>query len=238
MKPIQKIGRGMMQIALVAVLSLFGSFAHADDVWAYVQKHASFVGGVVIVDDQKEKLVELRIVDDFPITDQVRGTFRLGLFSITRAGETAPAGNSIPTSLEAVKAYSDGEAWLSVYHDFKPGIGIECTGGVAFKMASVTGQVGDPLDGTKFAAACGPRLSKSGYQVSVLGGHFGPVSAGGKLAGPVPSVLIHAYIPLTFLGKNTAFVPDLAFGATPDPLDPSAARTITRTMRLGIATRF
>ena len=228
----------MRRLLAAAILTIFATSTQAqDDLWGYVQKHASFVGGVVVVDDQKEKLVELRIVDDFEISGKFRGAFRLGLFSITRAGENAPSA-TIPTSIEDVKAYSDGEGWLSVYRDFNANIALECTAGVTFKMVSVTGQVGDPLDGTKFAAACGPRVSYAGNQVSILGGHFGPVSAGGKLAGPVPSVLIHAYIPLTFLGKNTAFVPDLAFGATPDPLDPSAARTITRTMRLGIATRF
>lgn len=229
----------MKRMLAAVILTIFAARSQAqDDLWGYLQKHASFVGGVVIVDDQKEKLVELRIVDDFAISGKFRGAFRASLFSITRAGDQAPRANVIPTSLEQVKAYSDGEGWLSVYREITPGLAIECLGGITFKMASVTGQVGDPLDGTKFAAACGPRIEKRGYQVSILGGHFGPVSAGGKLAGPVPSLLIHAYLPLGFLGRNTAFVPDLAFGATPDPLDPKAARTITRTLRLGIATRF
>jgi hypothetical protein len=229
----------MKRMLAAIIVSIFAARSQAqDDVWSYLQKHASFVGGVVIVDDQREKLVELRIVDDFAISGKFRGAVRVGLFSISRAGEQAPQPNVIPTSIEQVKAYSDGEAWLSVYREVTPGIAVECLGGITVKMVSVTGQVGDPLDGTKFAAACGPRFEKNGYQVSILGGHFGPVSAGGKLAGPVPSILIHGYIPLAFLGKNTAFVPDLAFGATPDPLDPKAARTITRTLRLGIATRF
>lgn len=228
-----------MKTRLAIFTLLFAARSQAqDDVWSYLQKHASFVGGVVIVDDQKEKLVELRIADDFAISGKFRGAARLSLFSITRAGDIAPQANVIPTSIEQVKAYSDGEAWLSVYREVTPGLAIECLGGITVKMVSVTGQVGDPLDGTKFAAACGPRLEKNGYQLSILGGHFGPVSAGGKLAGPVPSILIHGYFPLAFLGKSTAFVPDLAFGATPDPLDPNSARTITRTLRLGIATRF
>jgi hypothetical protein len=231
MKPIQIIALAALSIIPAPVRAQDGDF------WTYLQKHASFVGGVVVVDDEKQKLVELRIVDDFAISGKFRGAFRLGLFSITRAGEQAPV-NQIPTSLEQVKAYSDGEAWLSVYRTITPGIAIECTGGLAFKMVSITGQVGDPLDGTKLAGVCGPRFEKDGYQVSVLGGHFGPVTAGGKIAGPVPSILIHAYIPLKFLGKSTAFVPDLAFGATPDPLNPAAARSIARTLRLGIATRF
>lgn len=223
-------------ISVLALIAL-AQVAAGEDLLAYVQKHASFVGGVVVVDDQKEKLVELRIVDDFAISGKIRGSVRVGLFSITRAGDQAPQA-TIPTSLEQVKAYSDGEAWLAVYREIRPGFAVECLGGVAVKMASVTGQVGDPLDGTKFAGACGGRFSRDKHHVSVLAGHFGPVSAGGKLAGPVPSILIHAYLPLGFLGKSTAFVPDLAFGATPDPIDPRAARTITRTLRLGIATRF
>lgn len=223
----------------LALLTLAPSFARADgDVFTYLQNHASFVGGFVDVDGEKQKLVEVRVTDDFLVSGKFRAAVRVGLFSITRAGENAPPANSLPSSLEGVKAYSDGEAWLSVYRELTPGLAIECTGGVAFKMTSVTGQIGDPLDGTKFAGACGPRLSKNAYRISVLGGHFGPVSAGGKLAGPVPSVLIHASIPLRFLGANTAFVPDLAFGATPDPKDPKASRDITRTLRLGIETRF
>lgn len=229
----------MKRMLAAVIISIFAAKSQAqDDLWSYLQRHASFVGGVVIVDDQKEKLVELRIVDDFAISGKFRGAFRASLFSITRAGEQAPNAGVIPTSLEQVKAYSDGEGWLSVYREITPGLAIECLGGITFKMASVTGQVGDPLDGTKLAGACGPRFEKAGYQVSVLGGHFGPVSAGGKLAGPVPSILIHGYFPLKFMGKGTAFVPDLAFGATPDPTDPKAARNITRTLRLGIATRF
>lgn len=227
------------EFAAIIIISIFAARSQAqDDIWAYLQKHASFVGGVVVVDDQKEKLVELRLVDDFAISGKFRGAARVSLFSITRAGEQAPQANVIPTSIEQVKAYSDGEAWLSIYREVTPGIALECLGGITVKMISVTGQVGDPLDGTKFAAACGPRFEKNGYQVSVLAGHFGPVSAGGKLAGPVPSILIHAYLPIAFLGKNTAFVPDFAFGATPDPINPQAARNITRTLRIGIAARF
>lgn len=223
----------MKRIAFVLafIAALFApSAVHAGDLFEYLRSHGSFVGGVAVVDDQKEKIVELRLVEDFPLGKTFRGAARVSLFSIQRAGEQTPTPR-IPTSIEEVKAYSDGEVWLSVYRPFNENVAIECLGGITFKMISITGQIGDPLDGTKFAGACGPRLSKNGYRVSVLAGHFGPVTEAKKLAGFVPAVLVHGYIPLAFLGDSTAFVPDLAFGRLAD-------HTLSRTIRLAIATRF
>jgi hypothetical protein len=226
---------------------LFASFllslaqpARAGDfnVFTYLTQHASVATGALVVDGQTHKVAELRFVDDFKITDKVRGAARVGLFSLTRAGESAPSPR-VPTSLEEVKAYSDGEVWLSVYRELKPGISIECIGGLTFKMTSITGTVGDPLDGTKAAGACGPRLSHLDYHVSVLGGHYGPVAESGKLMGFVPNVLIHAYLPMKFLGSNTAFTPDIALGATKAAVsDPDQRRTISKSIRLLISTRF
>lgn len=216
-----------MRNRIVALLLIaIASTSRAEDLGAYLAKHASAVAGLVVVDDQKEKLVELRIVDDFAIAPQYRGFARLSLFSIMRAGELAPP--TIPTTVEQAKAYSDGEVWLGAYRIINPTLAIEVLGGVTWKMTSITGQVGDPLDGTKLALAAGPRITLMGNEVSILLGHFGPVVEADKLAGPVPSVLIHAYIPL---GAKAAFVPDFAFGRLPD-------RTFVRTLRLGIATRF
>ena len=209
---------------------VFAPTVYSQHIASYLQKHAAFVGGVVIVDAQKEKLVELRVTDDFPAVEKVRISLRASLFSITRAGETIPDPR-IPLTLEQAKAYSDGEGWISLYRPVTPNVAVECTAGVTFKMISITGQVGDPLDGTKLAGACGVRASEGDYNVSVLAGHFGPVVEDAHVAGFVPSVLIRAHIPLRFLGKTSSFVPDLAFGK-------QSNGEFSRSLRLGIATRF
>lgn len=234
-KPIQKI-KPIQIIALI--LALCSAQARAEDLFAYLKSHGSIVTGLAIVDDQKEKLIEFQVNDDFQISGPLRSAVRVGLFSITRAGEQAPQ-PGIPVSLEQVKSYSDGEVWVSLYRDVKPGFGLEVTGGWMFKMTSITGQVGDPLDGSKFALVGGLRFSRGDYRVSIAGGHYGPVSAGGKVASFVPSLILHANLPVKFIGDNVSFVPDLGFGAErAEPGDPDQRRKFTRTIRLALRSTF
>lgn len=205
----------------------------------YLRSHAYVSGGPLVLDGENHTVYEVRLVDDFQISADFRGAARVSLFSLTRAGEQAPP-PKIPTTLkEASEAYSDGEVWLSVYRVIKPWLAVECIGGLTFKMASISGSKGDPLDGTKAAFGCGPRFSYRRNHVSLIPSHYGPVADKGKLLGPAPSLLVHAHIPLTFLGKNTAFTPDLAFGATaPAPSDPDKRRNITKALRLLVSARF
>ncbi len=223
----------MKRLALTITLALAPSLASAQDLFSYLREHASAVFGTVVVDDTKQKLIELRIADNFVLHEKhkVNGAARVSLFSITRAGEAAPQNTTIPLSLDELKSYSDGEVWLSVYKRIAPNVSIEVLGGFTFKMISVTGQVGDPLDGTKAAFGAGLRFDKNGYQASVILSHFGPVVEEKKLAGFVPSLLIHSYLPAKFLGERAALVPDLAFGRNADG-------TLSRTIKLAIATRF
>lgn len=209
------------------------------NLFEYLRTHAYVSGGPLVLDGENHTVYEVRLVDDFKISDQFRGAARVSLFSLTRAGEQAPP-PKIPTTIrEATEAYSDGEVWLSVYRVIKPWLALECLGGLTFKMASLSGSKGDPLDGTKSAFGCGPRFSYERNHISVIPSHYGPVADKGKLLGPAPSLLIHAHIPLTFLGKNTAFTPDVAFGADkPDPADPDQRRNITKALRLLVSARF
>lgn len=204
------------------------------DGWEYLQNHLSIVGGMVIADDQLEKLIEIRIVDDFPVAEKFRGVVRASAFSINRAGLSIPD-PKIPLSVQDLKAYSDGEVWAALYRPLNEFFSAECLGGVTFKMISITGTVGNPYDGTKIAGACGFRFNSSNRKVNifVLGGHYGPVATEqGTFAGFIPNVIIHAYIPLDFLGSHMSFVPDLAFGRN------SITGVVTRSIRLGIATDF
>lgn len=222
------------RVALAAILLMIAPHAVAadGDLFTYLRDHASAVFGTVVVDDTKEKLVELRLVDAFEISKKhaMSGEARVSLFSITRAGEAAPQA-TIPTSADELKMYSDGEVWLALYKRLNDNVSVEVLGGFMFKMISVTGQTGDPLDGTKAAFGVGLRFEKNGYKISVVPAHFGPVVEDKKLAGFVPSLLIHSYIPAPFLGKNTALVPDFAFGRKAD-------KTFSRNLKLAIATRF
>lgn len=227
-----------MMIAFVLILPS-PALAQDFNVFKYLTQHASVATGALIADGEAYKVVELRFVDDFRIADKWRGAARVGLFSLTRSGEQAPPPPTIPTTLDEIKAYSDGELWVSVRREIRQGIALECLGGFTFKMISITGSVGDPLDGTKLAGACGPRFSQGEYSISVLGGHYGPVADEGKLLGFVPNILIHGYLPMKFLGASTAFTPDLAFGAIPaDAKDPDQRRTVSKSLRLLISTRF
>lgn len=204
----------------------------------YALAHAYFSSGTLVVDGESHAVVEVRFVDDFRLASKLRGAARVSLFTLTRAGEQAPA-PTIPTTLQEAKAYSDGEVWLALYREIKPWLALECASGLSFKMTSLAGTVGDPLDGTKVGAGCGPRLAYQRNHVSILAGHYGQVVDRGKVVGFVPSVLVHAFIPLTFLGKNTAFTPDLAVGATlPSATDPDQRRDMTKSLRLLVSTRF
>lgn len=234
--------RKLITAVLVVAMLSFAPAANAQDLWNYLKTHSSLVGGAVVVDDQKEQLVEFRVTDTFDVVEKVKADVRVGLFSINRAGETKPVNLSeIPSTLEQVKAYSDGEVWVSAYRPFTPTLAAVCIGGVTFKMISVIGTVGDPLEGTKVAGGCGVRFTgtNNGVVVDVVGGHYGPVSENDHIAGFIPNLIINGHIPLRFIGKNTAFVPDLAFGAKkPLITDPDQRRIFTRTLRLGIETRF
>lgn len=215
-----------------------GAQAREADLFSYITEHSYLAGGPLLVDGEKATIFEVRFVDDFALGASTRGVARVSLFTLQRQGEPAPPAPGIPTSLEAAAAYSDGEVWLGVYRQFRPWLALECVGGLTFKMTSLSGTVGDPLDGTKMGLGCGPRLSYRGNNLSVLGGHYGPVAEKGQLLGFVPQVFVHAYLPLSFLGKNTAFTPDLAFGrsdvVSPDP----TVSTVKATMRLLVSTRF
>ena len=216
--------------AAILLLALAPTARAADDLFSYLQKHASMVGGVVVVDGTQEKLIEIRISDDFGLGGKFRAAIRVSLFSVARAGEVQPSG-TIPTSLEEIETYSDAEAYFSTRYEFNPFIAGECLGGITLKTASIAGPTADPLDGTKLIGACGVRFSKNGYNLSLLGGHYGPVVEADKLAGFFPSLIIRSHIPLSLLGKNTAFVPDLAFGREKDG-------RLTRSLRLALSTRF
>jgi hypothetical protein len=214
------------------------------DLAAYLRTHAYLTGGTFRTAGETRAVYELRFVDDFPISgDTYRGAARVSLFSLTRAGEQAPPQQGIPASIkDATSAYSDGEVWLSARKILKPWLAAECIGGVTFKMASLSGSVGNPLDGTKVGVGCGVRLTFQDNHLSIIPGSFGPVADGDKLLGPLPSVMASLYVPLAFLkifGKHSAFTPDFAFGAAPPlPGDPDQRRQLTQSIRLLISSGF
>ncbi len=209
------------------------------DLAKYLTEHAYFTGGTLMTEGQKSTVYELRFVDDFPIAESVRGVARVSLFTLQRQGEPAPAlPGGLPANLSEAAVYSDGEVWFAAYRSFNANFALECATGVTFKMTSLSGTVGDPLDGTKFGAGCGPRFSHAGNHISFLAGHYGPVAVGGKLLGFAPNLFVTAYVPLTFLGANTAFTPDFAFGKLDGASPDSAAGNVKSTMRLLVSTRF
>jgi hypothetical protein len=74
---------------LILSLLLLSSGASAQDALTYVKAHASIVGGFVDADGSREKIVELRISDDFALAPRWRAAVRVSLFSVTR-GKAGP----------------------------------------------------------------------------------------------------------------------------------------------------
>lgn len=220
------------QLVLLALLP--GASAQAD-VFDYLNKHKAAGYGPLTVDGETRPVIELRFFDDFQLVPKWRAGVRFSLFTLARAGETAPP--RVPASIDELsRTYSDGEVWVSVRREIRQGLAFECLSGLTFKMVSITGSVGDPLDGTKAAAACGLRLSRGEFYVSTLGGHYGPVADTRRVLGFVPNVLVHGNAPLSRVLKNTAFAPDIALGATVDPV--TKRRKLTRSIRLLLVTSF
>jgi hypothetical protein len=234
--PTAKKITGAGPLALVAFALLPAPARAEEPLFQWLKQHGSITSGTLIVDKAKHTLVEIRFVDDFEIKGSLRGVARVALFSLARDGQPQVTAG-IPTSLEDVKAYSDGELWFGLYKQLHPNVAIECLGGVQVKMPALFGNTDDPLDGTKLAGGCGPRFRHGNAHASVLLGHYGSVLDGERLAGFAPSVLIHAYIPMPFLGSNWALAPDLAFGGAP-PEPGQEHRRITRSLRLVVSKSF
>lgn len=221
-----------IQVIVAALVALAPSFAKAEDPFAYFGRHASIVSGSFVTEEGKRSdFVALRFVDEFKLADKFTGFARVDLFQRARDGEVL-ADPTIPTSAEALKAYSDGEVYVGAFYTLKDHLAAQCVGGAIFAMTSLSGSVGDPLDGTKVVGVCGVRFFDAESHLSVMAGHVGPVVEGGKVAGAVPSLVAEAYVPLPWMGTGFALTPDLSVGR-----NLAAKKTVWST-RLAISKRF
>ena len=232
--------------ATVTALALQASAAFPEDLWSYVSKHSSVVSGTLasnagcqafeVCPIKQSEFVSLRVVDRFDIGSGFSGVARLDLFSRTRDAEV-PASDSDAALIGS--AYSSGEVSFSLLRKVATTssgavVEVECMGGFDFAMTGVGGSVGAPEDGTKVLAGCGPRYQSGDGSVSVILGHFGPVVDSAKLLGFTPSLMIHGYFPLKFMGDGFAFAPDVLIGSR----QVADGRALTKSFRLGISKRF
>ena len=217
-----------------------------DSVFGYIAKRASLVSGVLAVDGgpvagsagTAKEFIEVRFVDDFALGKGergFRGVARLSLFALARSGESLPP-PSIPTTIEEVTAFSDAELWLALYKPISDGVALECLGGVTAPMTSITGKVGNPLDGTRWSGACGARAFQGDTHLTLAFGSIGTVAEGGDF-GFIPSMILTGYVPMPFAGTGWSFVPDLAVGVY-QRTDPLANRKVSYSFRVAIAKEF
>ena len=243
-------------LVVASTIAMFASFAfpqepaptptpeQEDSVFGYIAKRASLVSGVLAVDagpnggsGTAKEFIEVRFVDDFGIGKSgVRGVARLSLFTLARSGESLPP-PTIPTTLQEVTAFSDAELWLALYKPVSDGVALECLGGVTAPMTSITGKVGNPLDGTRWSGACGARAYQGDTHLTLAFGSIGTVEEGGDFGDIIPSMILTGYIPMPFAGTGWAFTPDLAVGIY-KKTDPLASRRISYSMRVAISKRF
>lgn len=184
------------------------AFAQGPTLFEYLKDHTSVVSGVASADGQRSEYVSVAIDDDFLIAPKFHGFGNLSLFGRQRAGESNPT-PEVPLSLDALALYSAGELTGGAYFEATPKVAIECRTGVSFSMTGITGKQGDPVDSSKFTAGCGPRFTGGPGRLSVIFGHYGPVDAGAKLWGFVPTTIFDGEFRLP---ESMAFLVRVAAG--------------------------
>lgn len=213
-------------VLLVVLLLAIAGPALAQDPFAWATEHASIVTGSFVTEctdvtptasrvapTRKEcprtEFAGIRIQDSFALAHRLTGFVRVDLFSRARAGETQKQ-PSVPTTVEALQEYSNGEAYLGAYYSLSERFAWQCVGGVMFAMPAISmTRVGAPADATKYVMACGPRVGRGETYASLMGGHVGPVVEGDRLLGFLPSLVLSARVPLK---EWLAFTPDVSIG--------------------------
>lgn len=177
-------------IQIISIAFLFGvSVARAQEptLLDYVKDHVSVVSGVAAANGARSEYVSLSLDDDFELAPKLHGMGSLSLFGRQRVAGESIIDPEVPTSLDALALYSAGQVEGGLYYTFTDKIALECRGGMTFAMIGITGKMGDPVDPTKFLFGCGVRLTGGPGRLSVLPGHYGPVDAGAKWYGFIPT---------------------------------------------------
>jgi hypothetical protein len=199
----------MKKLAILLLsLALPASAQEGPDLLTWIRDHSSVVSGVATADGEHVEFISLALKTDFEVKPKFRGFAELNLFSRQRSGESIQT-PGVPMSLQDLAIYSAGEAVAGAYYEWTPKVGFECRGGVNFAMIALTGTHGEPVDPSKFLGACGLRLTGGPGRLSVLGGHSGPVDAGAKLFGFIPSMVFNGEFRLS---GGVSFVLDISAG--------------------------
>lgn len=196
-------------LAGALLLAAGPALAQDQTLFDYLKTHTSIVSGVARANGESAEYVSVSLDDEFSLSPKLTGFGNLSLFGRQRvAGESVP-NPEVPITLEGLALYSAGEMTAGAFYAVHQKIAIECRGGVSFKMAALTGQIGEPVDPSKFTAGCGPRFTGGPGRLSVIFGHYGPVSEGERLWGFIPTTIFDGEFRLP---SNMSFLIRVAAG--------------------------